>query len=168
MAWHGPGRAVRQRQVEEWAGLAPDAAAAAVMVGRPDAAVELLEQGRSLLWTQALMLRSDLSRLAEIAPDLAERLDSIRVALASPVSEITPPVPVLRGAASLLHDVAIESPGFSRTGPGGWTRSPECDEKSGVNREAHAPFCGSPLLCDSPGHRPSVRSGGSARPLRLY
>ena len=37
--------------------------------------MELLEQGRSVLWTQALNLRTDLTRLAEKAPDLAERLD---------------------------------------------------------------------------------------------
>lgn len=38
---------------------------------------------------------------------------------------------------------SIEPRGCSRTGPG-HARRPERDEKSGVNREAHAPFCGSP------------------------
>ena len=28
----------------------------------------------------------------------------------------------------------------------GGTHSPDCDEKSGVNREVHAPFCGNPEL----------------------
>ena len=62
------------------------------MDARPELAVELLEQGRSVLWAQALNLRSDLTRLTEIAPDLAERLDSIRVILDSPVPEVTPPL----------------------------------------------------------------------------
>ena len=55
--------------------------------GRPELAVELLEQSRSVLWSQALSLRSDLSRLAQEAPDLAQRLDNIRRILDSPASE---------------------------------------------------------------------------------
>jgi hypothetical protein len=42
-------------------------AACAMTDGRPDLAVELLEQGRSVLWTQVLTMRGDLSRLAENA-----------------------------------------------------------------------------------------------------
>jgi hypothetical protein len=52
--------------------------------------VELLEQGRSVLWTQALNLRSDLTRLAEKAPELARRLENIRTILDSPVPEMMP------------------------------------------------------------------------------
>ena len=92
VAWHGLDLATREEQLAQWAGLAADAAACAVMDARPELAVELLEQGRSVLWAQALNLRSDLTRLTEIAPDLAERLDSIRVILDSPVPEVTPPL----------------------------------------------------------------------------
>ena len=91
-AWHGLDRATREEQLAQFAGLATDAAACAVLDARPELAVELLEQGRSVLWTQALNLRSDLTRLTEKAPDLAERLDSIRVILDSPVPEVTPPL----------------------------------------------------------------------------
>jgi hypothetical protein len=87
VAWHGLNRATRKEQLAQWSGLAADAAAYAVLDGRPARAVELLEQGRSVLWAQAVNLRSDLGRLAEKAPDLAGRLDSIRMLLDSPVPD---------------------------------------------------------------------------------
>jgi hypothetical protein len=88
VAFHGLGRAAREEQLAQWAGgLAADAAACAILDRRPEAAVELLEQGRSVLWTQALNLRSDVTRLADIAPDLAERLASIRQVLDAPMPE---------------------------------------------------------------------------------
>ena len=68
VAFHGLGRAVREEHLAQWAGLAADAAACAVLDGRPEAAAELLEQGRSVLWTQALNLRTDLTRLADRPP----------------------------------------------------------------------------------------------------
>jgi len=83
-AWHGLNRATREEQLAQWAGLAADAAACAVLDDRPARAVELLEQGRSIMWTQALNLRSDLSRLAEAAPELAGRLDGLRRILDAP------------------------------------------------------------------------------------
>jgi CHAT domain len=52
--------------------------------------VELLEQGRSVLWTQALNVRSDLTRLAGKDPGLAERLSSIREVLDTPMPEAAP------------------------------------------------------------------------------
>ena len=54
VAWHGLDQATREHHLREWAGLASDAAAAAVAAGDPARAVELLEAGRSMLWTQAL------------------------------------------------------------------------------------------------------------------
>ena len=92
-AWHGLDRATREERLAQFAGLATDAAACAILDARPELAVELLEQGRSVLWTQALNLRSDLTRLAENAADLAERLDSIRAILDSPLPEAPPPLP---------------------------------------------------------------------------
>ena len=47
VAWHGLDRATREEHLAQWAGLAADAAACAIQDGRPDLAVELLEQGRS-------------------------------------------------------------------------------------------------------------------------
>ena len=77
-AWQGLDRITQQEQLAHWTGLAAEAAACALAAGEPERAVELLEQGRSVLWTHALHLRSDVSQLADQAPDLAARLDAIR------------------------------------------------------------------------------------------
>jgi hypothetical protein len=90
MASHGLDRMAREEQLAPWAGLAADAAACAILDARPELAVELLEQGRSVLWTQALNLRSDITLLATEAPELAGRLDNIRAILDSPVPETAP------------------------------------------------------------------------------
>jgi hypothetical protein len=93
VAWHGLDRMTRRQQLTQWAGLASDAAASAIEAGRPELAVELLEQGRSVLWSQALNLRSDLTRLAAEHPELAQRLDSIRTALNAPLPDLAHPSP---------------------------------------------------------------------------
>lgn len=85
VAWHGLDRVSRERQLAHSHGLAANAAACAIAAGRPRRAVELLEQGRSVLWSQALALRGDLSRLADVAPRLAERLSTIRSGLDAPL-----------------------------------------------------------------------------------
>jgi len=91
VAWHGLDRATREEWLAQWTGLAAEAATCAVLDARPGLAVELLEQSRSVLWTQALNLRSDLALLAETHPGLAKRLNDIRVILDRPAPETTPP-----------------------------------------------------------------------------
>jgi tetratricopeptide (TPR) repeat protein len=86
VAWQGMDRASRERQLAHWYGLAANAAACAIADNRADLAVELLEQGRSVLWSQALALRGDLSRLVSTAPHLAERLSVVRAGLDAPLS----------------------------------------------------------------------------------
>ena len=81
VAWHGLDQPTREHHLGEWAGLASDAAAAAVAAGDPLRAVELLEAGRSMLWTQALHLRQDLATLQDRAPDLAAALEASRAVL---------------------------------------------------------------------------------------
>ena len=93
VAWHGLDRATREEQLSEWAGLAADAAACALLDARPELAVELLEQGRSVLWAQALNLRGDLTLLPREAHGLAERLDGIRAILDSPIPVRSPARP---------------------------------------------------------------------------
>ncbi|WDZ83950.1 CHAT domain-containing protein [Micromonospora cathayae] len=78
LAWRGLDRAVQENRLAAVTGLAGDAAAWAVAAGRPERAVELLEQGRQVLWSQALQTRSDLSELAAVAPALADELDRAR------------------------------------------------------------------------------------------
>jgi tetratricopeptide (TPR) repeat protein len=86
-AWHGLDRTAREDQLAQWAGLAADAAACAALQGDPELAVELLEQGRSIIWRQTLNLRSDLTRLTEKEPHIAERMDRIRAVLDNPVPD---------------------------------------------------------------------------------
>ena len=81
VAWHGLDQATREHHLREWAGLASEAAASAVIAGHPADAVELLEAGRSILWTQALHLREDLAALGERAPGLAAVLEASRAVL---------------------------------------------------------------------------------------
>ncbi|MFY1636868.1 CHAT domain-containing protein [Solwaraspora sp. WMMB335] len=81
LAWRGLSRADRQRLLGEMSGLAAEAAAAAIAAGRPERAVELLEQARGVLWTQLLEARTEVADLREIAPDLAEEFEAARDSL---------------------------------------------------------------------------------------
>lgn len=80
-AWHGLDRATREENLRFAAAMPREAAACAIRCGRLERAVELLEQGRSVQWRQALHYRTDLDALAADAPDLAQRLDRVRSAL---------------------------------------------------------------------------------------
>jgi hypothetical protein len=84
VAWHGLDQETREYRLREWAGLASDAAAAAVTAGDAIRAVELLEAGRSVLWTEASQLRQDLAALQDQAPDLAAVLEASRAVLNNP------------------------------------------------------------------------------------
>ncbi|MFG3023844.1 CHAT domain-containing protein [Streptomyces sp. NPDC048254] len=81
LAWRGIPRADQERRLSLPAGLASEAAAFAVAAGRAELAVELLEQGRSVMWAQLLDTREDLTALTAVRPDLAERLGEVRTAL---------------------------------------------------------------------------------------
>lgn len=73
--------------LERYAEVAYDGAACALMLGLAERAVELLEQARSSQWSRLLDLRTDLSRLQQAAPELAERLVLIRARLDSPTGQ---------------------------------------------------------------------------------
>ncbi|TCO64260.1 CHAT domain-containing protein [Actinocrispum wychmicini] len=68
----------RQHRVTRQSGMASLVATAALGVGNPRRAVELLEQSRGLLITDTLDTRSDLSALRRHAPDLAEEFTRLR------------------------------------------------------------------------------------------
>ncbi|GLW94963.1 CHAT domain-containing protein [Actinokineospora globicatena] len=87
LAERGLDRAAQERRLAGVAGLAGEAAALAVQVGRPEHAVELAEQGRTVLWRQAVQTRGDLSALRGVAPDLADRLDGTRRALVASAND---------------------------------------------------------------------------------
>jgi hypothetical protein len=86
LAWLGLDRTVREERLADAGGLVTDAAAWAIETGELETAVELLEQGRSVLWSQSLQLRTDLTRLQAAHGGLAARLDGVRVALQQPPS----------------------------------------------------------------------------------
>lgn len=91
-AWHGLGRADQIHILARSWGLAADAAAAAVLAGRPQRAVELLEQARGVLLGQAIDARTDRRLLSEHAPGLADQLDTVGAELdrlAAPAAEPT-------------------------------------------------------------------------------
>ncbi|MER6348752.1 hypothetical protein ACWC10_04635 [Streptomyces sp. NPDC001595] len=81
VAWRGLSRDGQETVLAELSWWAADAAAAAVSAGRPERALELLEDGRAVMWSQLLQLRSDLELLHATAPELAARLHEIRHAL---------------------------------------------------------------------------------------
>ncbi|MFC6083170.1 hypothetical protein [Sphaerisporangium aureirubrum] len=78
VAWRGLQRTAQEKLLGIWSGVACDAAAWALHNRRPDSAVQLLEQGHSVLWAQQLQTRTDPQKLAAVDPDLAARLDDIR------------------------------------------------------------------------------------------
>ncbi|WP_433384830.1 hypothetical protein ACQPZX_24500 [Actinoplanes sp. CA-142083] len=79
LAWRGVGREDQLYQLRTHAGaLARDGASCTLAAGRPGEALSRLEQGRAVLWNQVLELRTDLSRLESVAPELARRLAECR------------------------------------------------------------------------------------------
>ncbi|MFE3152093.1 CHAT domain-containing protein [Streptomyces sp. NPDC059218] len=80
----------RQHQLSQLNELPGEAAAAALHAGQTVRAVELLEQTRGILAADVLAQRSaEQTRLRARAPELAERLDRLRIRLA----ELDPPSP---------------------------------------------------------------------------
>ncbi|UJW32509.1 CHAT domain-containing protein [Saccharothrix sp. AJ9571] len=71
-------RSDRRHRRTRLASLASTVAAAAVAAGYPDRAVELLEQTRSLLFTDPFDIRSELTALRQHAPSLADKLTDVR------------------------------------------------------------------------------------------
>ena len=77
VAWRGLHRPDQERQLGRFVALACDAAAWAIQAGRPERAVELLEQGRGVLLAQSLDARARYHDLDRADPGLAAHLASI-------------------------------------------------------------------------------------------
>jgi tetratricopeptide (TPR) repeat protein len=73
VAWLGLPIADRHQHLVRIGGLARNAAAVAISFGQYDKALEWLEQGRSIVWTQILQLRTPVDQLRDTNPDLADR-----------------------------------------------------------------------------------------------
>jgi tetratricopeptide (TPR) repeat protein len=74
VAWLGLPLTDRHQHLVEMGGITRDAVAAAISLEEYDKALEWLEQGRSIVWTQILQLRTPVDDLRDVRPDLAERL----------------------------------------------------------------------------------------------
>jgi hypothetical protein len=74
VAWRGLRRSAQEDQLSRWPGLGSDAAAWAIRAAHPELAVELIEEGRSVLWMQLLQTRSDLDDIRSTRADVAARL----------------------------------------------------------------------------------------------
>jgi tetratricopeptide (TPR) repeat protein len=83
-AWHGAERDDTFAALEEIAGVANDAAAVAIRLGRLEQALGLLEQGHGVAYSRAVGLNADRVALRAARPDLAERVDRIRQSLDAP------------------------------------------------------------------------------------
>ncbi|MFI6761930.1 CHAT domain-containing protein [Micromonospora sp. NPDC050417] len=92
LSWRGVERQDQQHLLDSTAAsLGRDAAACAIAAGRHDRAVELLEQGRGVLWAQLLDIRTDLTRLTQAHPELADRLSLCRARLEQPAGTLDGP-----------------------------------------------------------------------------
>jgi tetratricopeptide (TPR) repeat protein len=74
MAWLGLPLRDRHQSLVEIGEIVRDAAAAAISLEQYDKALEWLEQGRSIVWTQILQLRTPVDDLRDVNPELADRL----------------------------------------------------------------------------------------------
>jgi hypothetical protein len=105
----------REHGIGSLAGLGAEAASVAVATGRPERAVELLEQARGTLLAETMDLRGDVGDLRERDPVLAERFIAARKALdAADHSDRTPAYrdELLATWTSLLAQIR-KLPGFS-------------------------------------------------------
>ena len=77
-AWRGMERRDQERMLSQYAGLPSDAAAMAITAGKPETAVELLEQGRGVLLDRHLDDSADLDRLNQVSPSLMTAFENLR------------------------------------------------------------------------------------------
>jgi hypothetical protein len=83
VAWSGLERIDQERLLTEFTAVACAAAACAVACDAPHRAVEVLDQGRGVLFAQQLNARADAPALRAQAPELASRLAAVRRLLES-------------------------------------------------------------------------------------
>lgn len=83
-SWRHATAGERARALAGYGPLGEDAAACALQLEQPEAALELLELARGLFWGYVLDTRTDLAELRAVAPSLADRLEAIRGQLDGP------------------------------------------------------------------------------------
>lgn len=80
LAWRGLEGADQRRVLRAWSGLGGEAAACSIAADQPGRAISLIEQGRAVVWSQALDSMSN-ERLNERAPVLASDLAQLETRL---------------------------------------------------------------------------------------
>ncbi len=145
LTWHGPDRPEVVPVLQTAAALASDAAAVALHAsdaardqappggdsaaagtadGLAQQAVVLLERGRGIRLAPAVQASADRAAVAELAPDLAQRMEEIRRGLDFPaegLAESTDPATAARWAERRREDLATEWDALvrkARRGPG--------------------------------------------------
>ncbi|KAF9240015.1 CHAT domain-containing protein [Melanogaster broomeanus] len=81
VAWLGSPISSRHRELANLCSLCNEATSTAILMGRYDLALEWLEQGRSVVWTQLLQLRTPMDTLQVSYPKLADDLRRVSRAL---------------------------------------------------------------------------------------
>ncbi|KIM88292.1 hypothetical protein PILCRDRAFT_771082 [Piloderma croceum F 1598] len=81
VAWLGQTILARHRELSSMGDVASEAAATAISAGKYDTALEWLEQGRSIVWSQLLDLRTPVDAIREKEPGLADDLVRVSQAL---------------------------------------------------------------------------------------
>ncbi|KAG8712495.1 hypothetical protein FRC11_015028 [Ceratobasidium sp. 423] len=81
LVWLGMSISQRYRDVEEVGKVVVEGAAAAINAQQYALGLEWLEQGRSVVWSQTLQLRTPLEELFAVHPELAQQLQDATVAL---------------------------------------------------------------------------------------
>ena len=102
VASRGLGRADQEYWLGKLSGLAQRAAAACLQAGQPERAVELWEQSRGIMLSQALDTRTDLSLLEDRHPDLADEFRRLSAAL----DQVQAPSPAMGLPGADLADLA--------------------------------------------------------------
>ncbi|KIM85774.1 hypothetical protein PILCRDRAFT_776987 [Piloderma croceum F 1598] len=81
VAWLGQTILAWHRELSSMGNVASEAAATAISAGKYDTALEWLEQGRSIVWSQLLDLRTPVDAICEKEPGLADDLVRVSQAL---------------------------------------------------------------------------------------
>ncbi|MFI5909898.1 CHAT domain-containing protein [Dactylosporangium sp. NPDC051541] len=82
LSWHGLARHEREAQLEAARDLPGEATAAAIEAGDQRRALELFERARSVLWSERFRSPGPIATLRAGQPEVADRLERLRVALA--------------------------------------------------------------------------------------
>ncbi|CAE6451664.1 unnamed protein product [Rhizoctonia solani] len=105
VVWLGKTISNRYETLENFAAIASEAAQVAIGAGQFSLALEWLEQGRSIVWNQILLLRSPLDELQAKHPLLANELKNVSDKLHTAGSRISDPES-LSNQSSTLEQVA--------------------------------------------------------------